>query len=69
MKINYKTVILSIFMLTVNFVTFALPADPNEGDTGGGDPPASIDTKLIWLAIVGIAFAYYQIKSRRNRTA
>ena len=56
-------------MLTVNFVTFALPADPNEGDTGGGDPPASIDTKLIWLAIVGIAFAYYQIKSRRNRTA
>lgn len=54
-------------MLMVSFATFAqLPPDPNEGEPGGGDPPASINQRLIWLAIVGIAFAYYQFKSRRK---
>lgn len=66
MKFNYKTFFLSIFMLTVSFATFALPPDPNEGDTGDDDIPATINTKLIWLAIVGIAFAYYQFQNRKK---
>jgi len=69
MKFNYKTLLLSIVIFTVSFATFALPPDPDAGPPGGDDPPASIDTKLIWLAIVGIAFAYYQIKLRRTKTA
>lgn len=67
MKFNYKTFFLSIVMLTVSFATFAqLPPDPNEGDTGEGDPPATINTKLIWLAILGVAFAYYQFQNRKK---
>lgn len=50
-------------MLAVSFAAFAdePPVSPEDGDPGTGDP-VPINGKLIWLAIVGIAFAYYQIK-------
>ena len=67
MKFNYSKFLLSIVMLTVSFATFAQP-DPDE-EVGGGDPPAPINTKLIYLAIIGIAFAYYQFNAYRKRTA
>jgi hypothetical protein len=65
MKFNYKTIFLSIIMLSVSLATFAtdeIPEPPEETD-----PPAPINTQLIWLAIVAIAFAYYQINTRRKR--
>ncbi len=65
MKFNYKTLLLSIIMLTVSFATFAQTPDPDEL-VGDEDPPAPINTYLIWLAIAGIAFACYQIKARRK---
>ncbi len=66
MKFNYKTFLLSTFMLAVSFVSFASPPLPTDGEPGEEDPPASINTKLIWLAIVGLAFAYYQFKNRKR---
>ena len=54
-------------MAFVNFLSFADPIDPPADD----DPPASpINTKLIWLAIVGVSFAFLyfrkQIKTTQN---
>ncbi len=70
MKFNYKTIFLSLAMLVVSFATYAqLPDSGDQSDTSDteSDPDASISTKLIWLAIVGIAFAYYQLNARRKR--
>ncbi len=60
-----------VFLLASDFVMFADPGDLGEDDDleGGGDPePAPINTKLIWLMIVGISFAfYYYNKTQRSK--
>ena len=66
MKFNYSKFLLSIVMLAVSFATFAQAPDPDD-EVGGDDPPAPINTKLIYLAIIGIAFAYYQFNANRKR--
>ncbi|KGO87813.1 hypothetical protein Q765_04805 [Flavobacterium rivuli WB 3.3-2 = DSM 21788] len=62
-----------VFILASNFVVFAqgdptqegLPTDP---ELEAGDSP--INGKLIWLAIVGIAFAYaYYVKLQKDKNA
>ena len=59
------------FMLVSNFVMFAQNGpddDTEDGDLEGGDTP--INGKLIWLAIVGIAFAYaYYAKTQKEKNA
>ncbi|MDI1254459.1 MAG: hypothetical protein PSV16_00030 [Flavobacterium sp.] len=66
MKFNYSKFLLTLVMFTVSFATFAQAPDP-DSLVGGGDPPAPINSKLIYLAIIGIAFAYYQFNANRKR--
>jgi hypothetical protein len=69
MKNNlFKIYILSFFLLA-DFVAFAQPGD-DDGTPGGLEgndpPPAPINGKLIWLAILGILFAFYSIKKYKK---
>lgn len=69
-----KTKALKIFLvftfLLIDFVSFANPGNDNVDGTLEGDDEAPtatvpINGKLIWLAIIGIAFAYYSFKKKR----
>lgn len=73
MKFNYAKFFLTVALLAMNFAVFAQFPDPNndgeDGDgPGSGDPEATpINTKLIYLAIMAVAFAYYQIRVVRKK--
>lgn len=61
-----------IIVLFSDFIMFA-DDDPGtgfedeNGDTGGSvEEEASINTKIVWLAIAAIAFAYYTYKKQGN---
>lgn len=64
MKNIFKLYLLS-FLLLSDFVAFAQPGDDDGGGgVEGNDPsPAPINSKLIYLAIIGILFVFY----KRNR--
>ena len=69
-----KKIILQSFLLLtflfLDFVAFAQPGGPgsddSDGDLEGEDPAAPINGKLLWLAILGVAFAYYTYKKTRT---
>lgn len=68
-----NTILKAFFLLTflfLDFVAFAQSpgSDTGEGDLEGNDDPApaSINGKLVWLAILGVAFAYYTYKKTRT---
>ena len=67
-----KTILQSFLLLTFLFldlVAFAQTgpgSDNTAGDLEGDDPVAPINSKIIWLAVVGIAFAYYTFKKTRT---
>jgi hypothetical protein len=67
MKKFFKFYILT-FLLFSDFVLFAQPGDNDGGGGLEGDdpPPAPINTKLIWLAILGILFAYFTYKQKQS---
>jgi hypothetical protein len=66
MKKIYHIVLLAFFLLH-DFRVFAQGDDDDNGGLEDNDPPAApINTKLIYLALVGIAFALYIYKSRRK---
>jgi hypothetical protein len=72
MKISLLKMYMLAFMLVSNFVMFAQetdPADENaDGDLEGNETP--INGKLIWLAVIGIAFAYsYYAKMQKEKNA
>lgn len=53
----------------MDFVAFAQgPGDDTGDGTLEGDdlPAASINGKLVWLAILGLAFAYYTYRKTRT---
>ena len=67
MKSNLFKLYATLMMAFVSFLSFADPIEPPADD----DPPDSpINTKLIWLAIVGVSFAFLyfrkQIKTTQN---
>ena len=65
MKKLLLTSILTIFFLSLDFMAFAedLPTDDQDENLEGGDAfPTPINGKIMWLAIIGIAFAYYTFK-------
>ena len=60
---------LTVTFLLLNFVAFAQA--PGQGDgyssfEAEDAATAPINSKLIWLAIVGVAFAYYSFKKMRT---
>jgi len=59
----FKTYIFC-FVLFSDFFMFAqFPTEDEEGDLQGDDAPAAtINGKMIWLAIAGILFVYYRFK-------
>lgn len=69
MKNSLMKLYLLAFFLVSDFVVFAQSPGDDDG-TGGGlegndDPPAPINTKMIYLAMLGIAFAYYFFSKRK----
>lgn len=71
MKSYYKQILFSFIMLCVSFASFADIPDPNADPISDDSQEiaAPINTKLIWLAIVGIAFVYYQYNLRQRKEA
>lgn len=65
MKNLFKLYLLS-FILLSDFMVFAQPAaDDGSGGVEGGDPPvAPINSKLIFLALIGLIFVFYSLKKR-----
>ena len=63
MKNNLLKAYLTVFISFISFLASAQtpvnpPADP--------DPlPAPIDSQIIWLAVVGIIFAYYILNKKK----
>ena len=68
MKKNILQSFLLLSFLFLDFVAFAQPGDLSDDglETDDDAPVASINGKLIWLAILGIAFAYYTYKKTRK---
>lgn len=56
-----------LFLLFVN-VDLIAQIGPGDDDAGGDleGPDAPINGQLIWLLIIGIAFAFYYLKKYRN---
>jgi len=62
MKNNLLKVYLSVFITFMSFLATAQPVDP----PADPDPlPAPIDSQIIWLVVIGIAFAYYIINIKK----
>ncbi|MGQ2985115.1 hypothetical protein [Flavobacterium sp.] len=81
MKSNLLKLYIFAFLFIGDFVMFAqdepgdcqtVDCDPTdcENTLEGCDPPAaSINPKLIWLAILGISFAIYYFNRRKEEKA
>jgi len=62
MKNNLLKAYMIVFATFMSFLATAQPVDP----PADPDPlPAPIDSQIIWLVIVGIAFAYYIINKKK----
>ena len=58
-----------VFLLTSDFKLFAQGDEDGDGDLEGEDPipGAPINSKLLWLMIIGIAFALYKFQTKRQK--
>ncbi|WP_026978469.1 hypothetical protein [Flavobacterium tegetincola] len=72
MKNTFLRTLFLLSFLLIDLVLFAQPygsgpgTDDENGTLEGDDlPAASINAKLIWLAVVGIIFAYYTFQKSR----
>lgn len=67
MKLFFKYYLL-VFLLFSDFILFAQPGDTDPDDViEDNDPPAApINSKLIWLGLVGILFVWYIYKQRKT---
>lgn len=63
MKNNLLKAYLTVFITFISFLASAqTPVDP----PADPDPlPAPIDSQIIWLAVVGIIFAYYILNKKK----
>lgn len=67
MKKIFNIALVAFFFLH-DYQLFAQGDDENGGGLEDNDPPAApINSKLIYLALIGIAFALYIYKSRRKQ--
>lgn len=62
MKNNLLKAPLTVFITFLSFLASAQPVDP----PADPDPlPAPINSQIIWLAVLGITFAYYIINKKK----
>ena len=62
MKNNLLKGYMTVFITFMSFLATAQPVDP----PADPDPlPAPIDSQIIWLAVVGIIFAYYILNKKK----
>ena len=62
MKKNLLKIYLTVIITFTSFLAAADPIDP----PADPDPlPAPIDNQIIWLVIIGIAFAFYILNKRK----
>lgn len=70
MKKNFFKWYMFAFLFISNFVMFADPGgvDPEDGGTDDttGFP---LNAKLVWLAVAGVAFAFYYTKKIQSKKA
>lgn len=68
MKKNFLTLPLVILLVLMDVIVYAQPGDDDgSGGLEGNDPPpAPINTKLIWLAILALVYGFYSIKKYRK---
>jgi len=53
---------MTVFITFISFLASAQPVDP----PADPDPlPAPIDSQIIWLTVVGIAFAFYILNKKK----
>lgn len=70
---KFLKIYLFMFVLFSDFILFAQDEDPGtgfedeEGGTGGSVEDAPINGKLIWLAVIAVAFAFFYY--RKNKAA
>lgn len=69
-----KTNVLKYYIAAVYFCSsFALFAQPGDGDTGGGleggDPAAPIDDYVWVLALIGLLFVFYKFRAMHKQAA
>lgn len=67
MKANFLKFYITILTLLVSFASFAQddPFDPPADEDPVGAP---INSQLIWLAVVGVAFALFFFRNRKLQT-
>lgn len=62
MKNNLLKAYMIVFLTFISFLASAQPVDP----PADPDPlPAPIDSQIIWLAVAGVAFAYYILNKKK----
>lgn len=67
MKNNLFKIYATLFMVFISFSTFADETNPYD-PPGDEDPnPAPINTKLIWLAVVGVLFMFFYFKNLKKQ--
>ena len=66
---NYQKMSIFLFMLLFDFMTFAQPGDTDGTPDGleGEEPAAPINSKLFILALMGVMFIVYKIKTTRKQ--
>ena len=65
MKSNLFKLYATLMMAFVSFLSYAQLDPPADDDP----PPAPINTKLIWLAVTGIIFAYFYFRKQAKTTS
>lgn len=67
MKKIFNVALVALFMLH-DFQLFAQGDDDDNGGLEGNDPPAApINSKIIYLALLGIVFAFFAYKNRSKQ--
>lgn len=62
MRINYNKIMLTMLLFAVSFASFAQLPNPDGAGTGDTDPPAPINSKIIYLALCAVAFAFFYMR-------
>jgi hypothetical protein len=69
MKAKMTKIAFSAYLLLTNFILFAKDNGGDildDGNVENNEPPvAPINTQIIWLLILGFAFAYYIYKTKK----